>query len=66
MCVTIASHTCDDELFFQKMNRSHIFFFVCLFFTLSLGPSINYVSIEEGGRGQQNAHGCSRGGRGCI
>ena len=30
------------------------------------GPSINYVSTAEGGRGQPNAHRCSRGGRGCI
>ena len=28
------------------------------------GPSINYVSMAEGGRGQSNAHGCSHGGGG--
>ena len=32
----------------------------------SKGPSINYVSMAEGGRGLPNAHGCSRGGGGCI
>ena len=37
-------------------------------FALSLekGSSINYVSMPEGGRGLPNAHGCSRGGGGCI
>ena len=35
-------------------------------YKLVKGPSINYVSTAEGGRGQPNAHGCSRGGRGCI
>ena len=32
----------------------------------TLGLSINYVSMPEGGRGLQNAHGCSRWGGGCI
>ena len=30
------------------------------------GPSINYVSMAEGGRGSPNAHGCSREGGGYI
>ena len=30
------------------------------------GPSINYVSISEGGRGSQNAYGCLRGEGGYI
>ena len=30
----------------------------------NMGPSINYLSMAEGGRGLSNAHGCSRwGGR---